>query len=372
MITHLRRASVKRIAGTAVLRLDFNTKDTWRMEASLPTVEFLLHHAAKVVIISHRGRPKGVRMQKGVPSGFEKSLSLRADAKSLQSLIKRPVTFIPHFRFDEIRTEIALAPRGSVFMLENLRFVKDEEENSDAFARDLASLGDYYVNDAFAVSHRANASVVAITRHLPRYAGFELEKEITHLGMLARHPKRPLVMIFGGAKAGDKLPVMHYFRKKTDCFILSGALSNTVLRAKGIGVGKSLTDEHPLPIINEIIGYPNLVLPIDYQVRNDKILDIGPKTIKYFGEKIRSARTIIWNGPLGMIEKKPFDKGTLGVAKLVAKNKRAFSVLGGGETIMFLKRHKLDKHIKLISTGGGAMLDFLAGKKLPGIEALKK
>ncbi len=364
MFQLLNKVRPELLKGTVLLRLDFNTEDEWRLEAAIPTIKFLLRKADRIVILSHRGRP----------NGFEKRLSLKKDAVNLQRLLKKEVNFIPYFRFAEIKKFIKAGPRKSIFVLENLRFLKGEEENDRRLAKNLASLGDFYVNDAFAVSHRKNASVVALTQFLPSYAGLELEKEIKFLSHIMGRPKKPLVIILGGAKAHDKLGVLKFFRNKADWFLLGGAAANTLLWVRGADVKKSLidTEKADKKMLKMVSCYKNLVLPVDYRLSQNQILDIGPKTEKIFVSKIRPARTIIWSGPLGMIEKKKFSQGTLTVAKAIAVNKKAFSVAGGGETVMFLKKHRLDKKFSFISTGGGAMLDFLAGEKLPGIEALRK
>lgn len=229
------------------------------------------------------------------------------------------------------------------------------------------------MNDAFAVSHRANASVAAITKFLPSYAGLELEKEITLLSRVMVHPKRPLVVVLGGAKAGDKLGVIKYFEHKADRFLLGGGPANTILSLKGIDVRDSVRDRDPkdLKTLRAVAGYRNLILPDDFVWHGRMIWDLGPKAIRVFDKNIAVARTMLWSGPLGLIEQKKFSLGTLAVARAIARNRRAFSVAGGGETVMFLKKYKLDKKFSFVSTGGGAMMDFLAGKKLPGIEALR-
>jgi 3-phosphoglycerate kinase len=373
MIHYLSKTNLRLICGTALLRLDFNTEDDWRMKAVLPTIKFLLKNSCKVVILSHRGRPNPyrlIRANKPIDVS-DKKFSLKKDATDLARFLKRKVVFIGHFDFVRIRKMVAEAPRGAIFLLENLRFLAGEEKNDLRFAERLASLGDFYVNDAFAVSHRANASVAAITKYLPSYAGFELEAEIAHLSAVIARPKRPLVMIVGGAKISDKLGVLRLFREKADKFLLGGGPANTMLAACGVDVKKSLKDEDgDIVAIKKIARYPNLVLPVDYIWKKDRILDIGPKTEALFVRKIREARTIVWSGPLGLIDEWPYEKGSLAIAKAIAKNSKALSVAGGGETVMFLKRVRLDKKFTFISTGGGAMLDFLAGKKLPGIVAL--
>jgi phosphoglycerate kinase len=308
-----------------------------------------------------------------MPRGFPADLHLKRDAVHLAKFIKRPVKFLSHFRFDEIKRTIDRAPKGSIFLLDNLRFLKGEEANDPALAEQLASLADFYVNDAFAVSHRANASVAAITKFLPSYAGIELEAEIASLSKAMVKPERPLVLILGGAKASDKLGVITFFKRKADWFLLGGGPANSILALKGMDVKKSLREQDPktLAILAPLAKQSNIVLPTDFSWSKGAILDIGPKTAALFAEKIAAARTIIWSGPLGLIEKKAYAKGSIAVAQAIGRNKRAFSVSGGGETVMFLKKYKLDKKFSFISTGGGAMIDFLAGEKLPGIEALK-
>ena len=358
--------------GTALLRLDFNTEDDWRMRAVLPTIQFLLKRGCKIVIVSHRGRPTSYTLaQLNNGKRTDKKLSLRKDAVSLSRMLKKKVTFVGHFDLVRINKAVEKAPSCSIFLLDNLRFVKGEEENDPKFAGQLGSLGDFYVNDAFAVSHRANASVVAITKFLPSYAGIELEAEVTHLSAVMTRPARPFVMVIGGAKVSDKLGILRFFRKKADRFLLGGGPANTVLAARGIDVKKSLRDAPGDKAAEGIARYANVVAPIDYMWENDMILDIGPRTRTLFAQKIAAAKTILWSGPLGLIDKKPYDRGSRSVALAITKNAKAVSVAGGGETVMFLKRTRLDKKFTFISTGGGAMLDFLAGKKLPGIEALK-
>jgi len=364
MIRFLSKAKVHDLKGTALLRLDFNTEDEWRMEAALPTVRLLQRWANVVVIVSHRGRPKG----------FDKKLSLRKDARELLRMLGSPIRFIPHFRFGDIKRQIAKAPKGSLFLLENIRFLKGETTPKPELARKLATLADFYVNDAFAVSHRSADSIARVERFLPSYAGLELERELEALGHAMRYPQPPLVVVLGGAKAGDKLGVIKYFRRRAACFLVGGVAANTLLMLKGFNVKRSLVDDDPRDRkkLKPILKYRNIVLPIDVRAKNGAILDIGPKTEKLFAKKLFTARTIIWSGPMGFIEKPPFERGNLAIARAIVKNRKAFSITGGGETVMFLKKYHLDKKFSFISTGGGAMLEFLAGEKLPGIEALKK
>ncbi len=361
---YLSKAKPKDLSGTALLRLDFNTEDEWRMEASLPTVRLLMKHAAKIVIVSHRGRPEG----------YDKKFSLEHDAKRLSRYLHKPVQFIASTHFADISMAVARAPRRSILLLENLRFWPGEAANDDGFAHSLAGLANYYVNDAFPVSHRAAASVVGVAAHLPSYAGLGLENELMHLSQLSEHPKKPFVIVLGGGKAHDKLGVIQYFRRKADFFLLGGAAANTVLKLRGVNVKKSKidTDAHDAAFLRSAAHDKHVLTPTDWKIKRAMILDIGPKTAKLFAEKLKTAKTILWSGPMGLIEKAPFRKGNLAIAKAIAANRQAFSVTGGGETVMFLKKYKLDKKFSFISTGGGAMLDFLAGEELPGIAVLQK
>lgn len=322
-----------------LLRLDFNTQDNWRMQASLPTIKFLEKNCQAIVIVSHKGRPVG----------YDESLSLRPMALALRKTLKKPIIFIPHFRFQEISRLVRASPKGTVFLLENLRFLAGEEEASAALGKQLSMLADIYVNDAFAVSHRANASVVTIAKYLPSYAGLEMEAEISQLSKVMKNPEKPLVVILGGAKIQDKLKAFDHLKTNAKVFLIGGALNNALL--------------------NSLKKNKTISLPADFIKENGKISDIGPKTIENFCRKIKNAKTIIWNGPLGNIDDIRFRKGTIEIAKCLPKN--AFSVVGGGETVMFLKKMKLDRKISFLSTGGGAMLEFLSGKKLPGIKALE-
>jgi phosphoglycerate kinase len=377
MMHYLSKTDPFKLRGIVLLRLDFNTEDDWRMRAVLPTIALLLKTSDKIVIASHRGRPAPVaaaRLKTGGPGVFDRKFSLRKNAAALGRFLGQKVIFIPNFDFVEIKKKISRAPRGTVFLLENLRFDPGEEKNDPGFAKKLASLADCYVNDAFAVSHRANASVAAITRLLPGYGGLELENEISSLSRVMKHPAQPLVFIVGGAKAADKLEVLRYFRKKTGSFLLGGGPANTILALRGMNVKKSVRDADPssLRTLAAFAKLKSVVVPFDFRWHGDYIWDLGPKTERAFAAKIAAARTILWSGPLGMIERPAFAQGSIAVAKAIIRNRRAFSLSGGGETVMFLKKYKFDRKFSFISTGGGAMIDFLAGKKLPGIESLKR
>lgn len=351
MIQYLSALKNKDLSGKiCLLRLDFNTEDSWRMEAVLPTIKFLIKKCRSVVILSHRGRPTKVTSSKlKVPGRAGKSLSLKPQAEQLSHFLSKKVIFIKDFNFEGTKRKVFSAKKGSVFLLENLRFLEGEEKNSIVLAKQLAFLGDIYVNDAFAVCHRANASVSAITKFIRSYAGFNLELEIKNLTKAIKNPKKPLIVVLGGLKIKDKLMVYNNLKNKASKFLIGGALNKKLLNLKLRGV----------------------LMPVDFEKEKGEIRDIGPETAEIYCGEIRKAGTIIWNGPLGDINKNKFQNGTKFIAKCIAANVGAFKIAGGGETIMFLKKIGLDKKINFISTGGGAMLDFIAGKKLPGIEALK-
>lgn len=366
-IRFISKAKDKELKGTAIVRLDFNDEDGWRIEQSARTLKFLARKADKVVILGHRGRPK--------PSmhvtAENKEFSLKGEAARLAKIIGRPVEFVSHSRISEAANEIRNAETGAVFLLENVRFLDGEEENDLELARHLASLGDYYVNEAFANCHREHASMVGITKFIPSYGGLRLEEEIANLSRVMKKPKHPLVMIFGGAKAGTKLPVIARFRNQADAFLVGGALGNTLLYLAGAPIGESVAERTVNGMMLKVARMKNVKGLVDWKKKGGKILDIGPKTEKIFIEEIKRAKMIVWNGPMGMIEKAGFQSGTKRVARAVART-RALAVVGGGETVNFVRQLGLAKKISFLSTGGGAMLEFLAGKKLPGIEALSE
>ncbi|MEK7574285.1 MAG: phosphoglycerate kinase [Patescibacteria group bacterium] len=355
------------------LNIEFEEKDAFRLQAILPTIKFLIKNGAKVAILSHRGRPPEASSVKRQASGY----TLRPFAKIISELLKKPVHFIDYNVFQKLKSEIENSPAGSIFLLENLRFFPEEEKNDKQFAKKLASLGDIYINDAFAVSHRANASVAAIAEFLPSYAGLVLEKEIENLDAIMKDFKKPLIIILGGAKVSDKVGLIDNFSKKADYFLIGGAMANTFFVNQGLPMGDSLYDKKvDLAGLSRRLGR-KIILPLDLVSYRKQILDIGPETINNYQKFIQSANTIVWNGPAGFIENKKFAKGTEEIAKairqLADKNKKAKIAIGGGETINALKAisHKLKANV-FLSTGGGAMLEYLAGKKLPGIQALEK
>jgi len=365
---YLSQLSRKKIQGkTCLLRLDLNIqddelKDSLRLERATPTILYLLKNKCRVVILSHRGRPS---------SKDGKNLSLKKASLELSKLIGQKIFLFSSFNVKKIRETILKQPLGEVSMLENLRFQKGEESNSASFAKKLSLLGSVYVNDAFAVSHRKNASVEAITRFLPSYAGFEMESEIDAFKKVTTRARKPLVLILGGVKIADKVGVIKKFYSKANFILTGGGVANTFFVAKRIPIGQSLYDKDSLLIAKKWSKSKKIVIPEDVVVSDGSVYDIGPKTVKRYSEIIKKAKTIIWNGPMGYIENKKFQAGTLGIAKAVGKSKD-FSIVGGGETTSLILKNNLQKNISFLSIGGGAMLEYLSGKKLPGLVALDK
>lgn len=332
---------------TCLLRVDLNIKslkDTFKINSILLTIKFLLSKKAKVVILSHRGRP----------SKPDKKLSLKPIAKMISKKIGVPVKFLPDLDLGVAKKEIDHDIKHKVFCLENLRFLPGEEKNNSNIAKELAGLGNIYVNDAFAVSHRKNASVFAITKYIKSYAGLLLEKEIDGLTRATKNPKQPLIIVLGGTKIDSKISIVRNLNSKTKFFLLGSSIFNEIKNLK----------------VKNILKNKKCLIPLDFKEKNGKYFDIGPKTIAFYKKIISEANTIIWNGPVGMFEDKKYSKGTTEIAKAIISSK-AFKVIGGGETASFILNKKMNKNIDLLSTGGGAMLDFLAGKKMPGLKALK-
>lgn len=363
------------------------TGEAFKIEAVLPTIKYLLEKKAKIILMSHLGRPGGKARS-----------SLRIDpvADYLSEVLKKLVKKEPGVTGAEVEKEVAKLKAGEILMLENLRFAKGEEENDPRFAKELARLGDIYVNDAFSVSHRPAASVSAITKFLPAYAGFLLETEIKALSRIIQKPKKPFLVLMGGLKFETKLLVIEKLLPKVDKILLGGGLASTCLKAMGYGVGDSLVDNDYLSLAKKISQEKKILLPIDVIVGSKNkpcdfyhlpipvkpmilcpspyaIYDVGPATIQAWAKLIKKANTLVWNGPLGNFEQRPYDFGTLAMARLIAGRAKgkAFAVVGGGETIAALRQSKMAEFVDHVSTGGGAMLEFLAGKKLPGLEALK-
>lgn len=393
--------SIKNLAGKRVLvRVDFNVAlndkgqilddEACKVSATLPTIKYLMGKKAKVILMTHLGRPRG----------WDKKLSVKPIGKYLGELLKKDIKIISPFGRSPVGGDIkdvGEIKNGEVVMLENLRFNPGEEKNDIKFAKELAKLGDIYVNDGFGIAHRTTASNVAITKFLPSYAGLLLEQEVKVLNLVKTRPKKPLLVIMGGVKFETKLPVIQKLLPKANWLMLGGALANTCFKALGYGVGSSLLDEDYLKLAKSIAKNKKVLLPLDVIVgRADRnvcdyrhlprpakptklvnspleILDIGPETVAEWAKLVKKAKTIIWNGPMGNFENKPFDHGTMAIARLVAARARgqAYGIVGGGETIAALRRTKMSDFVDFISTGGGAMLEFLAGKTLPGIKALK-
>lgn len=380
------------VAGKKVfVRVDFNvpmkdgviTNDT-RIRATLPTLNYLLEQGAAVILGSHLGRPKGQR----VPE-----FSLAPVAVRLSELLGREVKLAPDCVGEEVSAMAAALKGGEVLLLENLRYHKEEEKNDPDFAKALASLADVAVNDAFGVSHRAHASVEGITNYIPAVAGYLMEKEIKFVGRAVADPVRPFVAIIGGAKVSDKIGVIDNLLTKVDTLIIGGGMANTFVAAQGYSVGKSLLEEDKLDLARQLIAKAketgvNLLLPTDMVVADrfapdaahknvavDAIpddwmaLDIGENTAKAYADALADAKTVVWNGPMGVFEMDAFAHGTTAVAKAVAASD-ATSVVGGGDSISALQKTGLSDQITHISTGGGASLEFLEGKVLPGIAAL--
>jgi len=372
-----------------LLRVDFNIEEGESIEKSprfisaVNTIKFLNNSGAKVVVLSHRGRPKKAISDKQQATRY----SLKPFVNVLSRALKKPIYFIT-LSDKNLREKIGNSKPKSVFMLENLRFYPGEDKNDKNFAKKIAGLGDFYVNDAFAFSHRKTASMAAITNFLPSYAGPTLEKEIKNLSSVLTNHKKPLVIILGGVKISTKLGLIKNFFKKAkprselhsatgaDYFLIGSAMADNFLVAQGLPVGDSVYDPSAdkRGFIRGLARNKKIILPLDYAVENRKILDIGEKTRKEFANIIKTARTIIWNGPVGQFEILKFAKGTNAIIEAILKNKDAKVIIGGGETVQAILNFQfsiLKRKNIFVSTGGGAMLEYLSGKKLPGLEALK-
>lgn len=358
---------------TVLVRLDLNSaanemRSSVRLDRSLPTLRFLRAAGCRVVVISHRGRPdaRQQRAKKAVAAS-----SLKPLAGALSRKLKTKIIFDASFDLRALPARVRAMALGSIVLLENVRLWPEEERNDKAFAKKLAAVGDVYVNDAFAVSHRAHASLDAITRYVPSCAGLELEKEMRALDAVMKKPKRPLALILGGVKISDKVGVLRYFWKKTDAVLTGGGVANTFFAAQGMPMGDSVFENNAEKMVAPFLKSKKTHLPSDVIIGGRAIFDIGGNTAREYARVIQKAGTVVWNGPMGYIEKKRYQAGTLAVARACA-NSKAFCVVGGGETTSFFVAHHLDKKVSFLSTGGGAMLAYLAGEKLPGIEALKK
>lgn len=378
----------KNLRGKRVfLRCDFNVPvkdgkimDDARVIANLPTIRYLLRYKCRIILATHFGQPKGK----------DQKYSTKIIAEYLGRILDKKIGFVDVCFGGKAAIAASRLEEGKILFLENLRFDEGEEKNDKVFAKRLAGLAEIYVNNAFGVSHRAHASVSAIKKYLPSYAGLLLEDEIANLNRILC-PKQPLISVIGGAKIGTKIKLIKSLLKKSEEVLIGGALANNFFVAHKLPVGKSLVDRDSVKIAEKLKG-KNIILPIDAIVsnkieggcvkikkitdidQNEIILDIGPKTIKLFANYIKKANSIIWNGPLGMFENERFKHGTIAVASVIASRSRgaAFGAVGGGETIEALKQTKMEDHIDWVSSGGGAMLSYLGGEKMPGLEGLIK
>jgi len=427
--------------GSASGRKNGRVIDDSRIRAALPTIKYLVKRGAKIILISHLGKPlkhKNIKTQEHKNIKNKKQYSLEPVYKNLKSQILN-LKFIDDCIGKKVKKAIGDMKPGEVILLENLRFYKGEEYNDAEFAKKLAELADVYpapfgdsashpekyiakrcgvyINDAFGCSHRAHASVVAVTKYLPSYAGFLLENEVKNLSQVLDKPKHPFVMVMGGVKISTKIPVIKNLIKKADYILVGGALASNFLKAAGYEIGESIYEPEMLGVVKKLLKNKKIILPVDVRVKlkikNKKskitiknlglgelnsiirnsfkfvirrktlreahmfeILDIGPKTIELFSKYLKSAKMIVWNGPLGYFEKKPFDQGTRKIAEVILSNKKARIIIGGGETVTAI--NQITKQLNnqatnlFISTGGGAMLEFLGGDQLPGIKPLIK
>lgn len=370
-----------------LLRVDFNVpidkatgavSDTSRIEAAKPTIDYLRQHNAKVVLLAHFGRPKGQVVKK---------LRFKPLVATISEVLDTTVEYVDDCIGDKPQQAIQALPNGGVLLLENIRFYPGEEANDEDFTKELASLGDVYVNDAFGAAHRAHASTVGLANILPHAAGLLLQREVEELQRVTHNPTGPVVAIIGGAKISTKINLIAQLLPKVDYMLLGGALANTVLLAQEYPVGKSLVEAELTAMVKDILSN-KLKIPVDViaakaiedkaqctikavgEVGQDEyIVDIGPDTITLYTEIITQAKTIIWNGPMGVFEMSSFAAGTFKVAEAVAQSE-AYSVIGGGETVSAVNQLGVEEKISFISTGGGAMLEFLEGKNLPGVAAL--
>jgi len=375
----------------ALVRVDFNVPqdkatgaitDDARIRAALPTIQYLLDHGAAVILMSHLGRPK---------DGPDPKYSMKVTADHLATLISAPVKFVGQTTGPDAEAAAAALKPGEVLVLENTRFDKRETKNDPGMAEELARLGDVYVNDAFGSAHRAHASTEGVARHLPAVAGFLMEKELTYLGKALEEPEHPFVAILGGAKISDKIGVISNLLKKVDAILIGGGMANTFLAAQGYGMGKSLVEAESLETARQLIeqGGDIIQLPVDLVVAEKfaadaafkvvpvnevpaewMALDIGAATIAHFSNRLAGAKTVVWNGPMGVFEFPEFAKGTEAIAAMLGSLKQATTIIGGGDSAAAVRQAGLDDAMSHVSTGGGASLEFLEGIELPGVAAL--
>jgi phosphoglycerate kinase len=394
----VRKAGVRQLTDAqlrgarALVRVDFNVPlddrghvmDDTRMRAAIPTIEYLLQHGARVVLLSHLGRPKGRP---------EPQYSLGPVAKHLRELVPQKVVFSDSVDFPTlVKASKALTDASPILLVENTRFFPGEEKNDDTLAGEFAQLGDLFVNDAFGAAHRAHASTEGVARHLrPAVAGLLMERELDYLGRALNDPPRPFVAILGGAKISGKIDVIEALLPKVDGLLIGGAMASTFYRAMGLETGTSLVEPDRIAMAKQLLDRAGarLTLPHDVVVapsldapsqvvkrdaiqKNQAVYDIGPATSASFARAINTAKTVLWNGPMGVFEKPPFDAGTLAVAEAMAKatDHGATTIVGGGDSAAAVMQAGLDDHMTHVSTGGGASLEYLEGKVLPGVAAL--
>ncbi|MGA2605250.1 MAG: phosphoglycerate kinase [Verrucomicrobiia bacterium] len=380
-----------------LVRVDYNVPlddngaitDDKRIKATVPTLDYLVKGGAKVILCSHLGRPKGRRDPKQ---------SLRPVAQRLAEILGRPVAFVDDCIGEKVDKTISIMQPGDIVLLENLRFYAEEEKNDPVFAEELARNADLYVNDAFGSAHRAHASTEGAAQIIKKrggrcVAGFLMEKELKYLGGALSSPARPFVCILGGAKVSDKIAVIENLLTQADAILIGGAMAYTFLKTQGFGVGKSLVENDKLDLAKSLLDKAKgrIFLPADHlQASKPEAgamtrltdgtsiedgwygVDIGPATIRVYTREIARAKTIVWNGPMGIFEVPEYSKGTFEVAKAVAANKAAISIIGGGDSAKAVKKAGVDKQVTFVSTGGGASLEFLEGKVLPGVAALSE
>ncbi|CUU05773.1 phosphoglycerate kinase [Candidatus Thermokryptus mobilis] len=378
-----------------LVRVDFNVPiengkvaDDTRIRESLPTIRKIIESGGKAILISHLGRPKG----------FDEKYSLKPIAEHLSKLLGISVKFTPDCIGEEVRKMVSELKEGEVLLLENVRFHPEEEKNDENFAKELASIADVYINDAFGSAHRAHASTEGVARFVKETAiGYLMKKEIEYLSKALTNPEKPYVAILGGAKVSDKIQVIKNLMDKVDAFLIGGGMANTFLKAKGYEVGKSLVENDKIELAKEILSEAEkrnikFILPVDCVIASEfsnnanfeitsvdkvkpdwMILDIGPKTIETFKDVLKDAKTVVWNGPMGVFEFDNFAKGTFEIAKVLAEitSKGAVTIVGGGDSASAISKAGLSDKVSHVSTGGGASLEFLEGKELPGISAIK-